>query len=105
MQEVYAASRGEGLVAGIIFFDCSTTVSPSRAKYSEPGEVFLCLAVRDDEEQPEQFTLDAPTGRHDRREKSLGSVRAVGPAVVLPVRFNLFLCLVVAGRRMRVRMA
>ena len=43
MREVYASSRGEGFVAGII---------------PEPDEVLLCLAVRDDEEQAEQFTLN-----------------------------------------------
>ena len=36
MREVYATTRGEGLVAGII---------------SEPSKIVLCLAVRDNEEQ------------------------------------------------------
>lgn len=80
MREVDALSRGEGFGAGII---------------PEPGEAFLGLSMRDDEEQTEHFKLDAPTGRHDGREKTLGTVEAVGPALVLPVRVNLFLFLVV----------
>ena len=59
MREVDATSRGEGLVAGII---------------SEPSKIVLSLAVRDNEEQTEQFTFSAPTGRHDSREKVLGAV-------------------------------
>ena len=49
--------------------------------------------MRDDVQQTEQFTLNAPTGRHDDREKSLGSVGAAGPAVVLPVRVNFSIAL------------
>ena len=56
MREIYATSRSEGLGAGI---------------FPKPGEVLLYLAVRDDEEQPEQFTLNPSTGRHDCKEKGL----------------------------------
>ena len=58
-------------------------------------KVCLSLAVRENEKQTKQFTLDAPTGRHDGREKSLRAVRTAGPAIVFPVLVNLFVCLVV----------
>ena len=63
VREVYATTCGEGLVAGII---------------TEPSKIVLCLAVRDNEEQTEQFTFNAPTCRHDSREKGLGAVGRPG---------------------------
>ena len=48
-------SGGECLVAGII---------------TKPGKIFLCLAVRDDVQQTEQFTVNAATGGHDGGEES-----------------------------------
>ena len=79
MREVYATSRGEGLVAGVI---------------SEPSKIVLSLAVRDNEEQTEQFTLNAPTGRHDSREKGLGAIGSAGSAIVA----NVGICLSNAGQ-------
>ena len=41
------------------------------------------------EEQTEQFTLDAPSCRHDSREKGLGPVGSAGASIVLPVQVHL----------------
>ena len=67
---VNAPARGECLAAGLV---------------SEAREVFLGLSMRDDEEQPQEFAVNASAGGHNCGKKSLGSIGAVGPVIVVPV--------------------
>ena len=51
--------------------------------------------MRENEKQTKQFTLDAPTGRHDCGKKSLRAIRTTRPAIIIPVLVHLLVCLAV----------
>ena len=70
VREVDCPARCESRVAGVI---------------SKPVKVILGLTVRDDVQQTDQLPLDAAAGCHDGGEESLGSVRAIGTVIVIPV--------------------
>ena len=70
VREKDVPARGERLAAGLV---------------SEAREVVLGLSMRDDEEQPQEFAVNASAGGHNCGKKSLGSIGAVGPVVVVSV--------------------